>query len=383
MMSPVSRREYVQAILQRYQQASREAKSRILDELCAVSGYHRKWAIAKLRALSQPRPRHRKPGRPSAYAQAAILQPLRRIWQTAHYPCSKRLKMILPCWLAPYQQTFGPLAAPIQQALRRVSPATIDRLLRAVRVHSARHARAATKPGRLLRHQLPIRTHQWDEARPGFLEADTVAHCGMSLAGAFVYTLDTTDLATGWTEQRAVWGKGETDVLAQIAAIEASLPFPLKGFDCDNGSEFLNWHLVRYCHARRQPIQFTRSRAYHKDDNAHIEQKNWTHVRQWLGYQRFDDPRLVDRLNDLYTTEWRLLHNFFLPSVKLLAKRRVGSKIVKVHDDAKTPYHRILNSQAIPRETKLRLIAQYRMLNPFHLRQAVDQKIAQIRRLAR
>jgi len=383
MMSPVSRNEYVQAIVRRYQQAARHVKSRILEELCATCGYHRKAAIRKLRQAGHPSAARRKPGRPSRYDRPAIRTPLQRIWQTAHHPCSKRLKAILPLWLTPYQQTFGHLSVAVCQALRTISPATIDRLLRAVRVKSARHALAATKPGRLLRHQLPIRTHQWDEARPGFLEADTVAHCGTSLAGNFVYTLDTTDLATGWTEQRAVWGKGETDVLAQIQAIEASLPFPLRGFDCDNGSEFLNWHLVRHFQERRQPIQFTRSRAYHKDDNVHIEQKNWTHVRQWLGYQRFDTPQLVDLLNDLYTTEWRLLHNYFLPSVKLLAKRRVGSTIVKVHDVAKTPYARVLESPQVSEAVKQRLTDQLRGLNPFHLRQAIDQQIRRIRQLAR
>ena len=345
-MSPVSRREYFQAIAQRYQHATRQVKSRILDEFCTICRYHRKYVITKLIAtVRPPRPtRRKKPGRPSRYQRPEIQLPLQRIWQTAHYPCSKRLKAILPLWLTPYQQTFGHLAVAVCQALRTLSPATIDRLLRAVRVTSVRHALAATKPGRLLRHQLPIGTHQWDESRPGFLEADTVAHCGTSLAGEFAYTLDITDLATGWTEQRAVWGKGETAVLAQLQSIEAALPFPLRGFDCDNGSEFLNWHLVRHFQDRRSPVQFTRSRAYHKDDNAHIEQKNWTHVRQWLGHQRFEKPELVELLNDLYTSKWRLLHNFFLPSVKLLAKRRVGSKIVKVHDVAKTPYHRVLES---------------------------------------
>lgn len=316
--------------------------------------------IARQRSESSGRQRIRPLRVASPVARLAttvprFIPPLQRIWQTAHYPCSKRLKAILPLWLGPYQHTFGHLPVAVCQALLAISPATIDRLLRAIRVKSARHALAATKPGRLLRHQLPIGTHQWDEARPGFLEADTVAHCGMSLAGTFVYTLDTTDLATGWTEQRAVWGKGETDVLAQIQTIEAALPFPLRGFDCDNGSEFLNWHLVRHFQDRRRPIQFTRSRAYHKNDNAHIEQKNWTHVRQWLGYQRFEKPQLVDLLNDLYTSEWRLLHNFFLPSVKLLEKRRIGSKIIKVHDVAKTPYQRVLESRDVPTTIKHRL----------------------------
>jgi len=306
-----------------------------------------------------------------------------RIWTVAHYPCSKRLKALLPHWLGPYQQTVGHLPLAVCQALQRISPATMDRLLRAVRAKSARHALAATRPGRLLRHQIPLGMHQWDETRPGFLEADTVAHGGTSLAGEFVYTLDVTDLATGWTEQRAVWGKGERDVLAQIQAIEASLPFPLRGFDCDNGSEFLNWHLVRYCQDRPQPVQFTRSRPYKKDDNAHIEQKNWTHVRQWLGYPRFGDPRLVALLNDLYTTEWRLLHNFFLPSVKLLAKQRQGAKIIKQHDVPRTPAQRVLASSEIPKAVKHQLTTQLRRLNPFHLRQTIDAKISRIRQLAR
>lgn len=386
-MSPMSKREYVQAILERYHQAARRAKSRILDELCATAGYHRKYAIAKLRALRDAVSRRRtvrpRPGPRSRYARAEVLIPLVRIWRAAHYPCSKRLKALLPLWLDAYQQTFSRLAAEVVQALQRISPATIDRLLRAQRLRVARRRCTTTKPGRLLRHQIPIRTHQWDETRPGFLEADTVAHCGTSLMGDFIYTVDTTDLATGWTEQRAVWGKGETAVLAQVQSIEASLPFPLRGFDCDNGSEFLNWHLVRHFQQRHRPVQFTRSRAYHKDDNAHIEQKNWTHVRQWLGYQRFDDPRLVERLNALYTSDWRLLHNFFLPSVKLLEKERRGSKVLKKHDSPKTPYQRVLDSKEIAETTKQRLRAQAASLNPFHLREAIDAQIRAIRRLVR
>jgi hypothetical protein len=206
----------------------------------------------------------------------------------------------------------------------------------------AKHGRSTTKPGTLLRRQIPIKTNQWDETRPGFLEADTVAHCGDTTAGTYVNTVDFVDIATGWTEQRAVFGKGERGVVEQVKDVEQSLPFPLLGFDCDNGSEFLNYHLVR--HFAGRPIAFTRSRAYHKDDNAHIEQKNWTHVRQWLGYERLDRPEAVELLNDLYRTEWRLFHNFFCPSVKLIAKDRIGSKTVRRHDSPKTPYQRIIES---------------------------------------
>jgi hypothetical protein len=186
------------------------------------------------------------------------------------------------------------------------------------------------------------------------------------------------DIATGWTEQRAVWGKGQTGVLVQIHHIEQSLPFALRGFDCDNGSEFLNYHLLRHFTERRQPVQFTRSRAYHKDDNAHVEQKNWTHVREWLGYERFADPGIVPLLNELYTTEWRLFHNFFCPSMKLIAKERIGSKTLKRHDSPKTPYQRIMESPHIGETVKKKLANQLRTLNPFVLREAMETKLKDI-----
>jgi hypothetical protein len=223
-----------------------------------------------------------------------------------------------------------------------------------------------------------LKTNQWDESRPGFLEADTVAHCGDSLAGQFAFTVDCVDIATGWTEQRAVWGKGETGVLEQLRHIEHSLPFPLLGFDCDNGSEFLNHHLLRHFTQRKNPVQFTRSRAYHKDDNAHIEQKNWTHVRQWLGYQRFDNPEVVPLLNDLYTQQWRLFHNFFLPSVKLLAKERIASKTIRRYDSPKTPYHRVMESPLVSPAVKRKLTALFKTLNPFHLRAAMEKRLEKI-----
>jgi hypothetical protein len=254
----------------------------------------------------------------------------------------------------------------------------MDRLLTPVRVQYQKRGRTTTKPGTLLKRHIPIQTNQWDESRPGFLEADSVAHCGESLAGLFAYTLDFVDIATGWTEQRAVWGKGETGVLEQIDDLEKMLPFPLLGFDCDNGSEFLNHPLLRHFTQRKHPVRFTRSRAYHKDDNAHVEQKNWTHVRQWLGYERLDNPQVVPLLNDLYTTEWRLFHNFFCPSVKLIAKERIGSKTIKRHDAPKTPYQRILESPHISAAVKCMLTLQLENLNPFLLRKRVEVKLKEI-----
>lgn len=384
-MSPTTKREQLDVITRRYQKANREKKTVILDEFCANFGYNRKYAIRRIKAFLQPKkkPTSQSPGPRSRYQEPAILKTLQDIWLAAHMPCSKRLKALLPIWLPSYQAKTGSLDPACLRRLAAVSPATIDRILKPFRLYHTGKGRSATKPGLLLRHHIPIQPCRWDETRPGFLEADTVAHCGDSLAGAFVYTVDTTDLATGWTEQRAVWGKSEREVLAQLKDIETALPFPLLGFDCDNGSEFLNWHIVRHFQDRKKPVFFTRSRPYKKDDNAHIEQKNWTQVRQWLGYQRFDNPNLVPLLNDLYTTQWRLFQNFFLPSTKLLKKERVGSKIVKKHDTPKTPYHRILELKEISPKTKAHLKDLFQSLDPFILRKTIDLKIAKIRQLAR
>ena len=286
--------------------------------------------------------------------------------------------MILLLWLPGYAKFFDPLPLPVIQALKKISAPTIDRLLAPVRIQYKKRGTTTTKPGTLLRKQIPIKTNQWDESRPGFLEADTVAHCGDSLSGMFAYTIDCVDIATGWTEQRAVWGKGETDTLEQIKQIEKALPFPLLGFDCDNGGEFLNYYLLRHFTKRDKPVQFTRSRAYHKDDNAHVEQKNWTHVRQWLGYQRFDDPKVVPLLNHLYALEWRLFHNFFFPSVKLLSKQRVGSKTIKYHDPPKTPYQRVIDSPHVSPDIKHDLSMLLESLNPFMLREAIEKKLKKI-----
>ena len=379
IMSSKSKREYLEAIYLRYKKASRKQKTLILDEFCVTCGYHRKHAIRLLRKFTRfLQPKKKKRGRKPHYNKNAIEKPLKKIWLSANLPCSKRLKAVLPLWLPGYMQEYGDLPPLVIDALNTISPATIDRLLKAVRANYKGRGRATTKPGALLRKHIPIKTAQWDESRPGFLEADTVAHCGTSVAGMFAYTIDCVDIATGWTEQRAVWGKGETDVLVQIKDIEVSLPFPLLGFDCDNGGEFLNYHLLKHFTKRKQPIQFTRSRAYHKDDNSHVEQKNWTHVRQWLGYHRFDILEIVPLLNTLYKTQWRLFHNFFCPSVKLIAKQRIASKTIKRYDNPKTPYQRVMDSPDISSSTKRSLSTVFEKLNPFHLRRAMEEKLKKI-----
>ena len=257
-MSPQSKREYVEAVFLRYKRASRSEKSAILDEFCATCKCHRKHAIRVLRKFKRfIKPKQKKRGRTPIYNKEAILKPLKLIWKASNLPCSKRLKVILPLWLPGYTKTYSPISEDVSKALLTISPATIDRLLKPVKAEYKLHGRATTKPGTLLRKQIPIKLNQWDESRPGFLEADTVAHCGESMAGIFAFTIDGVDIATGWTEQRAVWGKGEEGVMAQLKDIEKSLPFPLLGFDSDNGSEFLNYHLLKHFTQRKKPVQFT------------------------------------------------------------------------------------------------------------------------------
>jgi len=288
-MDKNERQAYLKAIRSRYRRASKKAKAAILDEFCTVCGYHRKYAIRLLNQRRRARQR-RRPGRKPIYPSPELLSTLKRLWFACDQMCSKKLKAAIPLWLPFYGITYKPLTTETQNKLLSISAATIDRLLSPVRLKYGRKGLGGTKPGSLLKNQIPIRTHYWNVSQPGFMEADTVAHCGNSLAGDFVWSLTMTDIHTTWTENPATWNKGAQGVLAQIQDIEAKLPFTLQGFDCDNGSEFLNHHLVRYFTEHPKVVSFTRSRPYKKNDNAHVEQKNWSHVRQLFGYDRFDDP---------------------------------------------------------------------------------------------
>lgn len=380
-MSPLANVEYLAAMALRYRSASSRAeKTKILSEICATCGFHRKHAI---RILARDRDGHRpsgrrRHGRKATYSDPELLRPLKKIWLEANLPCSKRLKVMVPLWLRGYEALNGPLQPALREKLLAVSASSIDRLLKRTRLQHTRHGRSTTKPGTLLRNKIPINTGQWRQNRPGFVEADTVAHCGNNTAGQFAYTLDCVDIATGWTEQRAVWAKTDRDVIEQMRSIEKALPFPLLGFDSDNGSEFINHALVRHFLGRHKPVQFTRSRAYRKDDNAHVEQKNWTHVRQWLGYDRLDNQDVIPLLNELYITEWRLYHNFYCPSVKLLSKERIGSKNKKKYDAPKTPYQRVMESKEISDYAKNGLRRIFEQTNPFILRRGMETKLKRI-----
>ena len=378
-MSPGAKMECLESIYRRYKKASRKEKASILTEFCATCGYHRKHGIRLLNNFKRfTKPKLKRRGAPSKYNKPSITEPLKRIWLAANLPCSKRLKVIIPLWMSGYVKEYGALSLDVIKALYKISPPTIDRILKPLRAKYRLRGRCTTKPGTLLRKQIPIKTNQWDESRPGFVEADTVAHCGDSLVGNFAYTVDTVDIATGWTEQGASWGKGEVGVLAALKDIESRMPFSVLGFDSDNGGEFLNYHLLRHFADRVKPVQFTRSRPYHKDDNAHIEQKNWTHVRQWFGYYRLDKQRIVDMMNELYRSEWRLYHNFFQPSAKLIEKKVIASKVFKRYDKPKTPYERVLESKHVKLSVKRSLKEQFERLNPFQLRKTIEVKMKRI-----
>jgi hypothetical protein len=370
-MGNQSKKEYLLAIWDRYQRVGRSFKSKILDEFCAVCGYARKYAIGLLnRKLGQKR----KPPGPQRRYGPEVLEPLKRLWLKSDQLCSKRLKAALPLWLPFYERQYGTLPPSLRKKLLRISPATIDRLLKKTRVHWPHKGLCGTRPGRLLKHQIPIRTDHRDIDRPGFLEADTVAHCGTSLAGNFIWSLTFTDILSQWTENRAVWNKGATEVLREVKDLEKGLPFELLGFDVDNGSEFLTFHLWRYLLNRPRPVPLTRSRPYRKNDQAHVEQKNWTHVRQLLGYQRLEQPELIPLINDLYHT-WGLLHNFFCPTLQLRRKSRQGAKIRRRYFKPKTPFQRLLDSPHLNQEQKDKLRAQHQLLNPFDLKEQIEQKL--------
>lgn len=363
----------------RYLRGNRKVKKQILDEFCQTSGYDRKSAIRLFnRGLAGSRP---KPGgKPKQYDPLELAEPLKRIWLAANQLCGKRLKSAMPLWLPHYGSMYGVLDEKIHKQLLSASAATLDRLLKPFRLQYKKRF-GGTKPGTLLKHQIPIKTDQWNESTPGFVEADTVAHCGTSLIGNFVWSITLTDIYSGWTENRAAWNKGAHGILEQIAAIESSLPFALLGFDCDNGSEFLNYHLMAYFQERKKPLQFTRSRPYHKGDNAHVEQKNWTHVRQLFGYQRFSNPEVTSLMNDLYQNECSLLHNYFYPSMKLIDKQRIQSKIKKCFDAPKTPYQRLLGSEHISFLQKEKLKQTFQSLNPFQLEISLKKKLNRIFRI--
>lgn len=377
-MSRKSKWEYLIAIYSRYRQASPATRQQILDEFCATCGYHRKHAI---RLLNGPPPqkspksvRARTPTYPPS-----MIGILSAIWEAAGYPWSVRLKALLPLWLPWARKRFA-LTPALECQMLSISPATLDRRLKTQKRRLKKNLYGRTKPGTLLKHHIPIKTDSWDVTTPGFTEVDLVSHSGNASEGEFIHSLNQTDIHTAWVETRAVLGKSQHRVQAAMEEMRLALPFKLLGIDSDNGSEFINDHLYRYC--KGLEIQFTRGRPYKKDDNAHVEQKNWTHVRKLMGYVRYDSQEALSAMNDLYRNELSLFQNLFQPSVKLVKKVRVGSKLKRVYEKPKTPFQRVCSSPHADPDKVAQLKKRLDTLDPFELSKTIDRKLDSIYRLA-
>ena len=375
-MSKELKNDWLPKLQARYLRRNREGKSRMLDELCDDYQYERKYAIKLLNGGLAAASGKVPPGPERRYGEIqAVVQ---YIWLTAEQPCGKRLVPILRQWLPYYERRFERLRRGRRQLVGQISAATLDRLLAPARAEHVRRGRCGTKPGSLLRSEIPIRTGTWDLSRPGYLEADSVAHCGGSLAGEFIWSLTYTDILSGWTEGGAVWNKGAAGVLAATREVEERLPFALLGFDSDNGGEFLNHHLWSYMRERQDAVEFTRSRPYHSDDNAHVEQKNWTWARQLLGYGRLEDPALVALISALYREVWAPWQNFFLPCFKLQSKWREGSHWRKRYELPKTAYQRLCAPGMLDLKARRALRDRYESLDPFALKDELETKLKQI-----
>jgi hypothetical protein len=379
-MSESSKREVLLKMRERYVGRGREGRSKLIDEVCAMCGYERKHAIKVLNgklAIAGGVVRRGGPRRRYGEAEREVLK---TIWLADEQPCGKRLKTAVELWLPYYEIEHGELEGSLRGRLLELSAATMDRLLRPVRVSLGSRGRCGTRPGTLLRKDIPVRTEHWDVAGPGWVEADTVAHCGESMAGDFCWSVTVTDVHTQWTETRAVWNKGQHEVRGRIEEIEKTLAFPILGFDSDNGGEFLNWHLRDYFLERAEPVVFTRSRPYRKNDNARVEQKNWTHVRQLVGYGRLGDPAQAELLNELYAQEWGWFRNFFCPVMKHLHTEVEGSHKKRVYDKAQTPFERLKACPGVDPAEVERLERLKRELNPFRLKASIERKLRRVLR---
>lgn len=360
---------YFKKIIGRYKKAGKKEKGTILNEFIQVCGYSRNYAIRKLNG--QVAMESKKRGR-KAYYDLHVVFHLVALWKAMRRMCSKRMKAALPIWMNYYEHPR--FTDEIREKLLEMSPSTMDRLLRPYK-NEWKKGKSATESS-YLKTRIPIELLDSKVTKPGFIEADTVAHCGNSLVGKFAYTLTMTDLYSAWTENRATWTKSSKEVLHKIAEVRGELPFKLKCFACDNGSEFLTYETLKYFSDNNAgKVKFIRRRPYKKNDNAHVEQKNDTHVRQLFGYARHDTHELISLMNDIYQNYWGPLNNFFFPVMKLKKKVRIGARIKKIYDDPKTPYQRLMDSDGLTEAEKSNLELTMKALNPITLKTTLDEKM--------
>lgn len=378
-MTERARREYADVLRPRYQQADKRERGSILDEYCRTTGCHRKAAIRRLRAA--PRKPGRAPGRPCRYASRELGPILERAWLASDQLSGKLLVPILPALLTALETHHGLLLAPtVRAALTTASAATLDRLLRPLRRRRARQPRRLATALSSVRAQVPLRTwSEWTGGAPGALQGDLVLHCGESTGGLYLATLVAVDVATTWTELQAIWGLHQQRVTGGIQYVQQRLPFRLREWHSDNGSEFINACLLGWC--QRHGIRFTRGRPYRKNDQAWVEQRNGLLVRRLVGYDRYSSRAALAVLHRLYGL-LRLQHNFFRPVRKLLSKRRVGSKVLKRYDAAQTPYQRVLAAGVLTPAPRQALAEQFQALDPIALARDIQQTLDVLWKLA-
>lgn len=353
----------------RYEFSSKKEKFRILTDFCADFDYSRKYAIRILKRTVNPINR-RKVGRKPKYGAQEGFH-LKRLWELTGRICSKSLASAIVLWLPFYDHPL--LDEYVKAKLVGMSPSTIDRLLKQYRCK--KWASTTQASNFFLKSKIPIELLRGSARSPGIAEADTVAHCGNAIAGAYIHTLTVTYICTGWTENRGYWRKDADEICCAIKDIESRLPFSLHTFGSDNGTEFLNQQVIDFLQDRTVPVRVVRGRPYKKNDNAHVEQKNWTHVRELFGYKRIDNPILIAPMNHIYEFLWNPLKNFFILSSKLIEKTRIGGKLIKKYDKPKTPYQRLLECTDLSEEAKERLKNRYQKLNPFHLKVELDKAL--------
>jgi len=380
-MSQETRKEVLAKMKRRYRTAGTPYKRKLLDQAQELFGYHRKAAIRALRAPTVESGPRILTGRPVEYEPSKLLPWLRPIWEATDYACGIRLAAMMPEWVPAFEAYEKRMPERVRERLMAASGRTLDRLLEPLRGQGA--GRSLTRPGTILRQQIPIRGSLFEENKAGWIEVDTVALCGGSVAGEFVWMVDGVDYATTWVEVRPIWGRGQAATLEALKDIEASLPFELLGLDSDNGGEFLNHHVLHWLQKRPRPVFMTRSRPYKKDDNAHVEQKNWTHVRQSFGYERYDNPEVVELMNAMVKGPYGQLLNYFHASLKLEKKERKEGRVRRQYGKAQTPLARVLASAQVTEQIKAKLRHQKAGLNPFALKREVARSLKAINAIRR
>lgn len=377
IMSNQSKQEYLESARARYPSRNRQGKGKMISEISDTFGWTRKHTIKALNGKVNFGKKAKKRGRKATY-QEAEKTVIIDIWKSSEQPCGILLKATIPIWLESYESNNGKLSPQTRAKVIHCSPRQLDRITHPHKLESNRHGRKTGRTSHRLKTLIPIQCGPQEVDQPGWFEADTVSHGGGSSSGAFMWSLTLTDLHTGWTELYGLWGNSGSEVCVGLRKIEARMPMKMLGFDCDNGSEFLNETLEKYLLSETRNVKWTRSRPYKKNDQAHVEQKNFTHVRQLLGYGRYDRIELVEKVNDLYENAWLPLRNYFTPTMKLVGKTRVGSKVKKDYDQAKTPCDRLLSCDKVSDETKSKLRETRASLDPYKLAKMIETKLESI-----